>query len=126
MKNIIEEGCKDVKHVIHAACFSFDGLVTCFRRERAFRLECLLGFVHVPAAVIVPDASLETVVLVLVWLFLLAGELVNSAIEEVVDAVSPQWSPWAKRAKDYGSAVVLTALVALGVCWCYVLARRWA
>ena len=126
MGNLIEEVGKDLKHVIQAARFSLNGLTACFRRERAFRLDCILGVVHVLAAVIVPATLLETVALVIVWLFLLAGELANSAIEEVVDAVSPQWSPWAKRAKDYGSAVVFMALVALGVCWCYVLVRRWA
>jgi len=49
--------------------------------------------------------------------FVLAVELLNSAIEEIVDRVSPEFSEFAARAKDMGSAAVLISLTALVLAW---------
>ena len=111
-----------VVHVFKAARFSWDGLAACFRREMAFRLDCLFGVVHLPAAIIVPARLSEKMVLVAAWFAILVAEILNSALEEVVDAASPEWSEWAKRAKDYGSATVFLAFCALVAGWCLVIA----
>ena len=116
-------GCivNGILHVVKATRYSIDGLAACFRRERAFRIECVIGVVHLAAVALVPVGAALAAALVLAWLFLLAAEIVNSAIEEVVDAASPGWSDWAKRAKDYGSAAVFLTTTALLACWAFAI-----
>ena len=114
---IIDDVQESISHVVKASRFSVDGLAACFRRERAFRIECLIGVVHIALVAILPVGLFFAALLVSAWLALLAAEIVNSAIEEVVDMVSPHWSPGAKRAKDYGSAIVLLASAALVATW---------
>ena len=58
-------------------------------------------------------------------LLVLVVELLNSAIEAVVDRVSLELHELAKRAKDYGSAAVLIALLWCGGIWAAVLYQRW-
>ena len=108
-------------HVAKATRYSLEGLAACFRRERAFRIECIVGVVHLAAVALAPVGAAMAAALVTAWLFLLAAETVNSAIEEVVDAASPGWSDWAKRAKDYGSAAVFLATTALLACWAFAI-----
>ena len=108
-------------HVLRAARFSRDGIVACFRREMAFRLDCLFGLVHVPAAIAFPPHVSEKMLMLAAWFAVLVAEILNSALEEVVDAASPEWSEWAKRAKDYGSAAVFLSFCAIASGWCFVI-----
>ena len=57
---------------------------------------------------------------------MLVVELLNSAIEAVVDRVSPELHPLSKRAKDLGSAAVMLTLVACGLLWASALWRLWS
>lgn len=109
-------------HVVKASRYSVAGLVSCFRNETAFRIECILGIVHNVAAFTLPIGRPAALGLFFLWLLLLGAEVVNSAIEEVVDMVSPQWSESAKRAKDYGSAAVFIMIVAIAAGWMFALA----
>ena len=51
------------------------------------------------------------------WAVVLLAELLNSAVEAVVDLVSPEWHPLARQAKDYASAAVFVAIVLTGALW---------
>ncbi len=71
----------------------------------------------VPLAFLVAQTGLQVVLLIGVVLLVLVVELLNSAIENVVDRLGEEFHPLAGRAKDQGSAAVLVALVLAGLVW---------
>ena len=116
-----EPGNTGLKRLLKATGYSRDGLVAAFRHETAFRQEIALGFILIPLALWLGNTALERAVLVMVWLLILMAELVNSAIESIVDRIGDEHHELAGRAKDIGSAVVFVALVNAAVVWLLVL-----
>lgn len=104
-------------HLLKALGYSLAGLKACFRQEVAFRQECLLAVPHFVLVALVPMELWLRFALVAIWFLIIAFELVNTAIEAVVDLASPERHELAKKAKDCGSAAVLSLLVLLGLGW---------
>ena len=100
---------------------SISGLRAAWRDEAAFRQELALCAVLVPIALWVPVGALEKLALVGVLAVLLIVELLNSALEAVVDRVGLERHALSKQAKDLGSAAVLIALLLVGATWATVL-----
>ncbi|BFN26596.1 diacylglycerol kinase [Pseudomonas sp. SCT] len=107
--------------IAKAVGYSFAGLAAAWRHEAAFRQLALLACVLIPVAFMAGSTPVERALLVLPVLMSLAIELVNSAIEAVVDRVSLEIHPLSKRAKDLGSAAQLVGLVSIAVVWLAVL-----
>ncbi len=105
-----------------ATCYSLAGLRAAFQEEAAFRQEVWLALVLVPAALLSPLPLMGRAFLVAAMLAVLAMELLNSAVEAVVDLASPGFHPLAKKAKDVGSAAVFVSLVILAISWFCALA----
>ncbi len=105
----------------NALGYSLAGLKAALRHEDAFRQECLLALVLIPAALFVPTDGTGKALLIASTLLVLVVELVNSAIEATVDRVSLERHQLAKRAKDIGSAAVLLTLLNLALVWGLVL-----
>jgi len=99
------------RRVIRAFCFSGRGLKSAFSREEAFRLEVfglgLLGLVLAAAA----WPWWKKAALVAAYMLIPLSELINSALEDLCDLVSPDFHPLIAQAKDKGSAAVLLAIV---------------
>lgn len=109
-----------LEHFCRSCTYTAAGLrAAC--KEAAFRQELLLGLVTVPLSLLLPLDGLLVLLLNLCWLAVLSCELLNSAIESIVDLASPDYHELAKRAKDLGSAAVGVALTALALCWAYAL-----
>lgn len=108
-------------HVWRATEFSCAGLVAAFHHEYAFRLELALAAILVPVALVSPAGGTGKALMIGAVLLVLIVELVNSAIEAIVDRVSLERHALAKRAKDLGSAAVMLALVNAAVVWALVL-----
>ena len=103
-----------VAHFFAAAGYSAGGARRLWR-ESAFRQE-VAGLAGLAGLFLVTGASIaEMLGLVLLGLLVLAVEALNTALEEVVDHLSPGWSEFAKHAKDMGSFAVMCALVATGL-----------
>jgi len=115
------KGKTGLARLINAARYSRDGLIEAWRNEDAFRQEVLLAAVMIPVALALPVTVVEKILLVLVVLAVLVVELLNTAIEATVDRDSTRIDALGKRAKDYGSAAVLIALLAAGGTWIAVL-----
>ena len=115
------KGRTGFKRVINAAGYSRDGLLAAFRGEAAFRQLVLLNVVLIPLAFFLQVSNTERAVLVLVSLLALIVELLNSAIEAVVDRVSLEFHPLSKNAKDMGSAAQFIALTMNSAVWGIVL-----
>jgi len=111
--------------LLHAFGYSMQGLGAALRFESAFRQEAALAVMMLPAAFWLGRDWIEVALLAGSVLLVMIVELLNSAIEAVVDRVSLDLHELAKRAKDYGSAAVLIALLWCGGIWATVIYQRW-
>jgi diacylglycerol kinase (ATP) len=99
--------------------YSLAGLRGAYAEEHAFRQECLLALVLIPLALWLPVDNVRRALMIASMLLVLIVELMNSAVEAVVDRVSMENHPLAKRAKDIGSAAVMLSLLNLAVVWLF-------
>lgn len=114
------------KRVVKALFYSFDGLASTFKHEAAFRQEAILAAILIPASFLMRVSLVEHLFLVASVLLVMIVELLNSAIEAVVDDISLKNRPLAKRAKDMGSAAVLLSLLNCFICWMAVIVVNWS
>jgi len=105
----------------NALGYSRDGLVAAWRNEAAFREELLLAAVAIPLAIVLGRTGVDRALLVGSIIVILIVEILNSAVEAVVDKASPEKHELAKRAKDMGSAAVLLSLINAAAVWACVL-----
>jgi diacylglycerol kinase (ATP) len=115
----------DPRQLWRALRWSMNGLQAGWRHEASFRLEAMLTVLLVPAGLWLGNGALEKIALVSPIILVLSVELLNSAIEAVVDKVSPEFHELAGRAKDMGSAAVFVLLVLVALCWGLILGPRW-
>lgn len=108
---------KHVKHATLALKYSFQGFVACFKNEVAFKQEVLLGIINLLAVVCLPLPLSVRLCMITLWVLLICVELLNSAIEAVVNLASPEYHELAKCAKDYGSAAVFCILTLFIAGW---------
>lgn len=97
------------------------GLNAAFRNEAAFRQEVLLVVCLLPVAIWLAPGYFEMALLIAVLFLVLITELLNSAVEAVVDRVGDEHHELAGRAKDIGSAAVFISLTLVVVVWGLVL-----
>lgn len=116
---------RGVRRLIRAWGNSVDGLRSCFRHEESFRLEVGAFVLLTPLALWLGRTSVERILLVGSLLVILIAELLNSAVESVVDRFGPERHELCGRAKDAGAAAVLLTLVLAAVTWGLVVASRW-
>ncbi len=101
--------------------FTWLGLKSAYKHEEAFRQETLLLLVSVPFAFWLGNSGIEIALLIGCVLLLLIVELMNSAIEAVVDRFGGEIHELSGRAKDMGSAAVFIAMINVGLVWLLVL-----
>lgn len=104
-----------------AAGYSLNGIATAIRGEAAFRQELVLAAILVPLGLWLGQTGTARALLVGSMLVVLIAELINSAIEKVVDRVSGDFHTLSRDAKDIGSAAVFLSIVNLVVVWALVL-----
>lgn len=102
-----------IKHTIQAFNYSLDGLKTTFQDEVAFRLLLVQSFLVALLIFLFPMSYLQQAILFISVAICLLTELLNSAIENVVDLVTSDWHIHAKKAKDMGSAAQFVAMCSL-------------
>ena len=113
-----------LKRIFSAFFYSMDGLKSAWRHEHAFRQELVLFIVATAIALALRISAFEKLVLIAVMVLILIVELINSAIEAVVDRISLERHPLSKNAKDFGSAAVLLACLLAAATWGVVLFNR--
>lgn len=106
-----------LSRIIAAGIYSKEGLVSAFTGEAAFRQEVVLFLLLLPLLYLLPLSLSLKLLLLVTNTTVLIVELLNSAIEAVVDLASPEYNILAKKAKDMGSAAVLIALVLSSTLW---------
>ncbi len=115
------KGKTGLRRLFNAFGYSVDGFKAAYKHEDAFRQEVLFAIILTPLAFYLGDNAIEIALMVASVLLVLIVELLNSAIEAVVDRVSIERHELAKRAKDIGSAAVFIALLVVVVVWCLIL-----
>lgn len=115
------KGKTGLRRVWNALHYSLAGLRAAYLCEDAFRQEVWLAALLIPLALWLPVSWMGSGLMIASVLFVLVVELLNSAIEAVVDRVSLENHRLAKRAKDIGSAAVLISLLQVAVVWTCVL-----
>jgi len=114
-------GVGGIKRILNAAVYSWQGLKAAYKNEAAFRQELGLAVVLAPAGIYLGDTLLDKAILVCSLLFILIIELINSAIEAVVDRIGDEPHELSGRAKDIGSATVLLAIIMAAIVWLAIL-----
>ena len=112
---------KGLARLVSALRYSLQGIVACYRNEEAFRQEALVFGVLLVVIILMPVSGIIKLLLFCVNSLVLIVELLNSAVEAVVDKVAPEYDELAGRAKDMGSAAVLLSLIAATAVWVYAL-----
>lgn len=111
----------NIQRVFNAARYSWLGLCAAWHHERAFRDELWVLTALIPLALVIGDTAFERALLVGCWIGVLIVELINSAIEAVVDRVGNEHHELAGRAKDLGSAAVFLSMVLAALVWIAIL-----
>lgn len=95
--------------------------VLLFREEAAFRQEVLALCIAIPAAFLIDVDGMTRLLLILSVPLVMLTELLNSAVEAVVDRIGPEHHELSGRAKDMGSAAVLIAMLMAAAIWAYAI-----
>ena len=111
--------------IVKAFGYSIDGFRTAWQHEHAFRQELMVAVPAAIVALLLPVSSFQKLALIAVLGLVLLVELINAAIEAVVDRVSLERHPRSKAAKDLGSAAVALAIAMAGATWAVVLYNRY-
>ena len=114
-------GKTGITRIIHAFGYSMQGIRAAFKHEAAFRQEILLAIVLIPLAFFITQDAVKLVLLISTPLLVLVVDILNSAIEAVVDRFGEEHHELSGRAKDMGSAAVAISLVILAVVWGFIL-----
>ena len=112
---------RSIAHVFKALRWSLQGLRSAWLHESSFRLEVVAAVVALPAAILLGHSAVERALLMGSVLAVLALELLNSAIEAVIERYGPEIHELAGRAKDMGSGAVFVALCNVALIWALVL-----
>ena len=113
-----------IKRIVNAFRYSVDGFRTAWRHEHAFRQELIVAVPATIVALLLPISAFQKLALIVVLGLVLLVELINAAIEAVVDRVSLERHPLSKAAKDLGSAAVALAIMMAAATWAVVLYSR--
>ncbi|KQR86003.1 diacylglycerol kinase [Burkholderia sp. Leaf177] len=122
------KGNRGLTRAWHAMKNSLNGFRVAIREESAFRQELTLAAILLPCGIFVPVAPVERAVLIASVLLVLMVELLNSSVEAAIDRISLERHELSKRAKDFGSAAVMVALLVCLLTWALIvgpLLWRW-
>jgi len=110
-------GATGLTRIFNAAGYSWLGFKAAYKHEAAFRQELWLGIALTPVALYFGPSYADKAILIACLVFILLVEILNSALEAVVDRFGDEIHPLSGRAKDMGSAAVFLAFVIAGLVW---------
>ena len=110
-----------IHRIINAFFFTLKGLKAIWHHEEAFRQEVLLFIVTIPLAIWLGERNIEKLLLIGSMVLVLLIEMLNSAVETVVDRIGLEHHELSGRAKDMGSAAVFVALAWAATTWIVIL-----
>ena len=112
-----DSGHTGLTRIIKAVGYSWQGLTAAYKNEAAFRQELLLAAVLIPIAIWLADNVIQMALMISSVLLVMIVEILNSAIEAVVDRFGGELHELSGRAKDMASAAVFLALIYMVIIW---------
>ena len=116
---------RDFRNFFHSVGYALEGFWAALKHEPSFREDLVFVAILTPLAIILPVNAVSTAVMIFSLFLIVIMELVNSAIEWTIDDISLAKRPFAKRAKDMGSAAVFLAYINCIVVWGVILIANW-
>ena len=113
----MSEGKAGVGRIIRATGYSINGIKACWQHEAAFRQEVALFVVLFPVSFFVAQSVVQWILLISPLFLILMLEVINSAIESVVDRIGSEHHELSGRAKDMSSASVMFCLILMTLIW---------
>ena len=108
--DIKKERARD-KRLVDSFNFAIEGLISALKNEKHMKVHILAAIIIVILAIIINASKVEILIISLSVSFVVITELVNTAVEAIVDLVSPERHPLAKLAKDVAAGAVLVAAI---------------
>src|SRR6201991_5165631 len=112
------------RQIFSAFQWSMKGLKACFVHEASFRLEVYLAVILVPLGLWLGNGGIEKIVLITFPILVLSAELLNSAVEAVVDKVSPEFHELDRKSTRLNSSAVFLLLMMVVLSWALILGPR--
>ena len=106
-----------IKRILKAFTYSYQGFIATFKSEAAFRQDIAVFIIFSIIALCLPLQLTEQLKLISALLLILLAELINTAIETIIDRISPDYHELSKKAKDIGSLIVLLAFIYAVLQW---------
>ena len=113
-----------VQHVINAARYSMAGFRAAWKHELAFRIEATVIAVMLPVGLWLAESAVEYALLIGSCMIVLITELLNSAMEAVVDRIGQEHHILSKTAKDLGSAAACLSQLTAALVWALIACGR--
>jgi len=110
-----------IVRIVKATGYSIKGLKAAFKTEAAIRQELVLCTIFIPVALMLDISKVEQILMIASLILVVLFELINSAIEAVVDRVGTEHHELSGKAKDIGSAAVMVSLGLALFTWLYIL-----
>ena len=104
-------------HMLKAVIWSMAGIKAAWKNEQAFRWEAAIVLLMMPVGLWLGRTAVERALLIACSMSILITELLNSAVEAVVDRIGPERHELSKRAKDLGSAAAFISMITAAVVW---------
>ena len=104
-------------HIFKNTIYALEGLKDIIQHESSFKIELILTIVLIPFIYILDATIVEKSILFITLMGVIIAETINSSIERVVDLVTLEHHPMAKRAKDVGSTIVFLSIMLFLVIW---------
>jgi diacylglycerol kinase (ATP) len=114
-----------VRRLVLATRYSWQGLRAGWRTQAALRYEFCFSFLALPLALWLGRSGVERALLIGSWLLVVVVELINSAIETVVDRIGSDLHELSGRAKDLGSAAVFCSIILAATIWLILCLDSW-
>jgi len=115
---------KGFERIVNAFKFTLKGLRSAWSNEEAFRQEALVLILVIPAGMLIGETFVQKGLFICVWLLVLVIELLNSAIESVVDRIGYEKHLLSGQAKDMGSAAVFIGISISVIVWIAIICER--
>ena len=108
-------------HLFKNTSYALSGLKHVLKTENSFKLELFCAIFIIIGIILIDTTLTNKLILLVTGILVLIIELVNSAIENVVDLVTKEFAPLAKTAKDIGSSAVMFSILLHITCWVMIL-----
>ena len=110
-------GATGVIRIVKATKYSYLGIRAALKNEAAFRQESALAVIMIIASIFLANSTEQFVLLLSGPFIVMIAEILNSAIEAIVDRIGNEYHELSGRAKDMGSAAVFIALTYTVISW---------